>query len=164
MNWRWECQTCAKAKRDYGWGVVFPCNEDKCEPEAFKNTATTSSIPTEQSSSNKIVGVEKMNIITSGCGNCMYCHNGQCYYGGQCYGSPQLRYVDGKWCWMPIGNFKEDKRMKPETLAELMEQVAEKVEKDVAQVCITLVKQYENGDEIARDIAEKYGIDLESIE
>lgn len=51
--------------------------------------------------------------------------------------------------------------MKPETLAELLEQVAEKVEKDVAQVCITLVKQYENGEEIAKDIAEKYGIDLE---
>lgn len=33
----------------------------------------------------------------------MYCYN------GQCYGSPQLRYVDGKWCWMPIGNFKGDK-------------------------------------------------------
>lgn len=51
--------------------------------------------------------------------------------------------------------------MKPETLAELLEQVAEKVEKDVARVCIDLVKQYENGNEIARDIAEKYGIDLE---
>ena len=38
MNWRWECQTCAKSKRDYGWGFVLPCNEDKCEPEAFKNT------------------------------------------------------------------------------------------------------------------------------
>lgn len=49
-----------------------------------------------------------MNTITSGCGNCMYCYNGQCCYGGQCYGSPQLRYVDGKWCWMPIGSFKED--------------------------------------------------------
>lgn len=48
------------------------------------------------------------------------------------------------------------------TLAELLEQVAAKVEKDVAQVCITLVKQYENGDEIARDIAEKFGIDLVS--
>lgn len=54
--------------------------------------------------------------------------------------------------------------MKPETLAELLEQVAEKVEKDVAQVCITLVKQNVNGNEIAKDIAEKYGIDLESIE
>lgn len=51
--------------------------------------------------------------------------------------------------------------MKPETLAELLEQVVEKVEKDVARVCIDFVKQYENGNEIARDIAEKYGIDLE---
>lgn len=49
-------------------------------------------------------------------------------------------------------------------LAELREQVAKKVEKDVAQVCIDFVKRYENGDEIARDIAEKFGIDLESIE
>ena len=113
MNWRFECQTCAKAKRGYGLGVVFPCNEDKCEFEAIKITATTSSIPTKQYQSNKTV---------------------------------------------------EDKKMKPETLAELLEQVAEKVEKDVAQVCITIVKQYENGNEIARDIAEKYGIDLENIE
>lgn len=59
MNWRFECQTCAKAKRDYGWGVVFPCNEDKCEPEAIKNTATTSIIPTKQYQLNKIVEVEK---------------------------------------------------------------------------------------------------------
>lgn len=54
--------------------------------------------------------------------------------------------------------------MKPETLAELCEQVAEKVEKDVAQVCIDFVKRYENGNEIAKDIAEKYGIDLEGTE
>ena len=54
--------------------------------------------------------------------------------------------------------------MNPETLAELLEQVAEKVEKDVAQVCIDFVKQYENGNEIARDIAEKFGINLEDIE
>lgn len=54
--------------------------------------------------------------------------------------------------------------MKPETLAELMGQVARKVEKDVARVCITLTKQYENGNEIAKDIAEKYGIDLEDKE
>ena len=55
-----------------------------------------------------------MNIITSGCGNCMYCYNGQCSYGGQCYGSPQLMYVDGKWCWMPIGSFKENENIKKE--------------------------------------------------
>lgn len=51
-----------------------------------------------------------------------------------------------------------------ETLAELFEQVAEKVEKHVARVCINLVKQYVNGNEIAKDIAEKYGIDLEDKE
>lgn len=48
MNWRLECQFCAKARRDYGCGVVFPCNEDRCEPEAFNNTATSNSIPTKQ--------------------------------------------------------------------------------------------------------------------
>lgn len=58
-NWRWECQTCAKAKCDYGWGLVLPCDEDKCEPEAFKNTATISSIPIKQYQSNKTVEVEK---------------------------------------------------------------------------------------------------------
>lgn len=58
-NWRWECQTCAKAKCDYGWGFVLPCDEDKCEPESFKNTATTSSIPTKQYCSNKTIEVEK---------------------------------------------------------------------------------------------------------
>ena len=52
--------------------------------------------------------------------------------------------------------------MKPETLAELREQVAEKVEKDVAKVCIVLARQYD--ERLARDIAEKYGIELESIE
>ena len=51
--------------------------------------------------------------------------------------------------------------MKPKTLAELWEQVLEKVEKDVARVCIVLAKQYENGKEIAKDIAEKYGLELE---
>lgn len=60
MNWRFECQTCAKAKRGYGLGVVFPCNEDKCEPEAIKITATTSSIPTKQYQSNKTVEDKKM--------------------------------------------------------------------------------------------------------
>lgn len=52
--------------------------------------------------------------------------------------------------------------MKPETLAELLEQVAEKIEKDVAQVYIMLARQYD--EKLARDIAEKFGIDLENIE
>ena len=51
-----------------------------------------------------------------------------------------------------------------ETSMDLLEQVVEKVEKHVARVCINLVKQYENGNEIAKDIAEKYGIDLEDEE
>ena len=51
--------------------------------------------------------------------------------------------------------------MNPETLAELREQVAEKVEKHVARVCIILVKQHKNGNEITKDIAEKYGLELE---
>lgn len=65
MNWRWECQTCAKAKRDYGWGFVLPCDEDKCEPEAFKNTATTSSIPTKQYYSNKLFEKEQIEHLIS---------------------------------------------------------------------------------------------------
>ena len=48
------------------------------------------------------------------------------------------------------------------TLAELLEHVAEKAEKDVAKVCIVLARQYD--ERLARDIAEKYGVDLESIE
>ena len=54
--------------------------------------------------------------------------------------------------------------MNVETSMNLPEQVVEKVEKDVARVCIDFVKQYENGNEIAKDIAEKYGIDLEDKE
>lgn len=52
--------------------------------------------------------------------------------------------------------------MKAETLAELLKQVAEKVEKDVAQVYIMFARQYD--EKLARDIAEKYGIDLEDKE
>lgn len=59
MNWRWKCQTCAKSKRDYGWGVVLPCDEDKCEPQEIKIVASTNSIPTKQYQSNKTVEVEK---------------------------------------------------------------------------------------------------------
>ena len=59
MNWIWECQTCTKARCDCGWGIVLPCNEDKCEPETFNNTATTNSIPTKQFQSNKTIEVEE---------------------------------------------------------------------------------------------------------
>ena len=59
MNWQWKCQTCAKAKRDYGWGFVFPCDEDKCKPEEFEIFTTSNSIPTKQCQSNKTIEVEK---------------------------------------------------------------------------------------------------------
>lgn len=59
MNWRWECQSCAKAKRYGCYGFVLPCDDDKCEPEGFKNSVTTNSIPIERYQSNKTVEVEK---------------------------------------------------------------------------------------------------------
>lgn len=59
MNWRWECQTCAKSKRYTCYGFVLPCDEDKCEPKSFENTATTSSIPTKPFASNKTVQEDK---------------------------------------------------------------------------------------------------------
>lgn len=52
--------------------------------------------------------------------------------------------------------------MKVETRMELLEQVADKVEKDVAQVYIMFARQYD--EKLARDIAEKYGINLEDEE
>lgn len=53
--------------------------------------------------------------------------------------------------------------MKVETIMDLLEQVAEKVEKDVAQVYIMFARQFDD-EKLARDIAEKYGIDLEDEE
>ena len=41
-NWRWECQTCQKAKAFPGSGICFACSDDKCEYEPFQNFATTS--------------------------------------------------------------------------------------------------------------------------
>ena len=41
-NWKWECQTCAKARSCPGSGICFPCLDDKCEYEPFQNFATTS--------------------------------------------------------------------------------------------------------------------------
>lgn len=113
-----------------------------------------------------------MNTITSGCGNCTYCYNGQCSYGGQCYGSPQLRYVDGKWCWMPTGSFKEGKRMKPETLAELMEQVAEKVRRETAREVLRMIKDkglFRYGGYLLHDsdfdtVGKLYGLELRNEE
>ena len=41
-NWRWECQTCQKAKAYPGSGICFPCLDDECKYEPFQNFATTS--------------------------------------------------------------------------------------------------------------------------
>lgn len=48
-----------------------------------------------------------MNTIRTGCGNCWYCRNGQCAYGGKCYGTGELRNVNGQWYFFPIGSYKE---------------------------------------------------------
>lgn len=53
MNWRLECQTCAKAKRYGCYGCVLPCDDDKCEQEGFQNSATTNSVYIGQYQSNK---------------------------------------------------------------------------------------------------------------
>lgn len=41
-NWKWECQTCQKAKACHGSGLCFPCLDDECKYEPFQNFATTS--------------------------------------------------------------------------------------------------------------------------
>lgn len=41
------------------------------------------------------------NAVTTGCANCYYCWNGQCAYGGRCYGT-EMRIVDGTWQTVPI--------------------------------------------------------------
>lgn len=41
-KWKWECQTCQKARSCYGSGLCFPCLDDECKYEAFQNFATTS--------------------------------------------------------------------------------------------------------------------------
>lgn len=53
--------------------------------------------------------------------------------------------------------------MNGKELTELLDTVAEKVEKATAKSCIILANQYENGKAIARDIAEKYGINTEDL-
>ena len=30
-NWRWECQTCQKAKAYPGSGICFACSDEKCD-------------------------------------------------------------------------------------------------------------------------------------
>lgn len=66
-NWRWECQTCQKAKACHGSGICFACSDDKCEYEPFKNFATTSTkyppseldCYTSNSTDMKINGLDK---------------------------------------------------------------------------------------------------------
>lgn len=41
-KWKWECQTCQKAKAYPGSGICFACSDDKCEYEPFQNFATAS--------------------------------------------------------------------------------------------------------------------------
>ena len=41
-KWKWECQTCQKAKACPGNGLCFPCLDDECKYEPFQNFATTS--------------------------------------------------------------------------------------------------------------------------
>lgn len=41
-KWKWECQTCQRAKACPGSGLCFPCLDDTCEYTPFQNFATTS--------------------------------------------------------------------------------------------------------------------------
>lgn len=43
------------------------------------------------------------NQTTTGCGNCYYCWNGRCAYGGRCYGT-EMRIVNGAWQTVPVGS------------------------------------------------------------
>lgn len=45
-------------------------------------------------------------------------------------------------------------------LIEELEEVVEKAEKETAEICIILANQHENGKEIAKDIAEKFDIEV----
>ena len=55
MNWRIECQTCAKAQGVGCGGVCIPCNDDTCIPKGFNNfaTATCKTVLTQCYQSNK---------------------------------------------------------------------------------------------------------------
>lgn len=48
------------------------------------------------------------NQTTTGCANCYYCWNGQCAYGGRCYGT-EMVVVNGNWTQMPIGAPNEER-------------------------------------------------------
>ena len=51
----------------------------------------------------KSEGLVWSNQTTTGCGNCYYCRNGCCTYGGICYGT-EMRIVNGAWQTVPIGS------------------------------------------------------------
>ncbi len=40
MRWRFECQTCQRAKC-YGYGICFACDENECKYKPFVNTIST---------------------------------------------------------------------------------------------------------------------------
>lgn len=46
-----------------------------------------------------------MNTIQTGCGNCWFCRNGQCAYGGKCYGTGTLGNVDERWYFFPAESY-----------------------------------------------------------
>lgn len=46
---------------------------------------------------------------------------------------------------------------------DLLEVVASRVEKRTAKICVILANQHENGKEIAKDIAEKFDIEVFGI-
>lgn len=51
-------------------------------------------------------------------------------------------------------------RMNVKDLTELLDAFRSKVEKQTAEICIILANQHENGKEIAKDIAEKFDIEV----
>lgn len=66
-KWKWECQTCQKSRACPENGLCFPCLDDECNYEPFKNFATTSTkyepskrdYYTSNSTEHKINGLDK---------------------------------------------------------------------------------------------------------
>lgn len=50
--------------------------------------------------------------------------------------------------------------MNEEGIYKLLKEVESKVEKRTAKICILLASQHEHGKDIAKDIAEKFGIEI----
>lgn len=50
--------------------------------------------------------------------------------------------------------------MNEEGIYKLLKEVESKVEKRTAKICIFLASQHEHGKDIAKDIAEKFGIEI----